>query len=49
MSVQGRQLLLLFYKISISIYASLPELQNLKDASAAEVRSISSQPASPVS
>jgi hypothetical protein len=39
-------LLLLLYKISIPIYAFLPALQNLKDASAAEVRSSSSQPAS---
>jgi hypothetical protein len=46
MSVKSRHLLLLFYKISIPIYAFLPALQNRKDASAAEVRSSSSQPAS---
>jgi hypothetical protein len=45
-SVKSRHLLLLFYKISNPIYAFLPALQNLKDASAAEVRSSSSQPAS---
>jgi hypothetical protein len=46
MPVKSGHLLLLFYKISISIYAFLPELQNLKNASAAEVRSSSSQSAS---
>jgi hypothetical protein len=45
MSVKSRQLLLLSYKISIPIYAFLPEFQNLKNASAVEVRSSSSQPA----
>jgi hypothetical protein len=46
MSVKSRNILLLFYKISIPIYAFLPALQNLKDASAIEDRSSSSQPAS---
>jgi hypothetical protein len=46
MSVKSKHLLLLLYKISIPIYAFLPALQNLKDASAVEVRSSSSQPAS---
>jgi hypothetical protein len=46
MSVKSRHLLLLFYKISILIYAFLPALQNLKNVSAVEVRSSSSQPAS---
>jgi hypothetical protein len=46
MSVKSRHLLLLFYKISIPIYAFLSPLQNLKDASAVEVRSSSSLPAS---
>jgi len=45
-SVKSRHLLLLFYKIPIPIYAFLPVLQNLTDASAAEVRSRSLQPAS---
>jgi hypothetical protein len=46
MSVKSRHLLLLFYKISIPIYAFLPALQNLKIASAGKVLSSSSQPAS---
>jgi hypothetical protein len=46
MSVKSRHLLLLFYKISIPIYAFLPALQNFLDASAVEVRSSFSQPAS---
>jgi hypothetical protein len=46
MSVKSRHLLLLLYKISFPIYAFLPALQNLKDASAVQVRSSSSQPAS---
>jgi hypothetical protein len=46
MLVKSRHLLLLFYKISFPIYAFLPALQNLKDTSAAEIRSSSSQPAS---
>jgi hypothetical protein len=46
MSVKSRHILLLFYKVSIPIYAFLPELQNIKNASAVEVRSSSSQPAS---
>jgi hypothetical protein len=46
MAVKSRHLLLLFYKISIPIYAFLPALQNLKNASAVEVCSSSSQPAS---
>jgi hypothetical protein len=46
MSVKSGHLLLLSYKISIPIYASLPALQNLKDVSAVEVHSGSSQPAS---
>jgi len=45
MSIKSGLLLLLFYKISIPIYAFLPVLQNLKDASAVEVHSSSSQPA----
>jgi hypothetical protein len=45
MSVKCRHVLLLFYKISIQIYAFLPALQNLKDASAVEVRFSSSQSA----
>jgi hypothetical protein len=45
-SVKSRHLLLLLYKISIPIYTFLPTLQNLKNASAVEVRSSSSQPAS---
>jgi hypothetical protein len=45
-SVKSRHLLLLFNKLPIPIYASLPVLQNLTDASAAEVRSRSLQPAS---
>jgi hypothetical protein len=32
-----------FYKIAIPIYAFLPALQNLQDASAAEDRSVSSR------
>jgi hypothetical protein len=44
--VKFRNLLLLFYKMSIPIYAFLPALQNLKDAPAVEVGSSSSQPAS---
>jgi len=43
MSVKSRHFLLLFYKISITIYTFLPALGNLKDASAAEIRSTSSQ------
>jgi hypothetical protein len=39
-------LLLLLFKILIPIYGFLPALQNLKDASAVQVRSSSSQPAS---
>jgi hypothetical protein len=46
MAVKSRHLLLLLYKISIPIYAFLPALQNLKNASAVEVRSSSSQSAS---
>jgi hypothetical protein len=46
MSVKFRHLLLLFYKIPIPIYAFLPAMQNLKNVSAVEVRSSSSQPAS---
>jgi hypothetical protein len=46
MSVKSKHLLLLSYKISILIHAFLPALQNLKNASAVEVRSSSSQPAS---
>jgi hypothetical protein len=46
MSVKYRHLLLLLYKISIPIYAFPPASQNLKDASAIEVRSSSSQSAS---
>jgi hypothetical protein len=46
MSVKSRHFLLLFYKISVSIYTFLPELRNLKNASAVEVRFSSSQPAS---
>jgi hypothetical protein len=45
-SVKSRHLLLLFNKLPIPLYAFLPVLQNLTDASAAEVRSSSSQPAS---
>jgi hypothetical protein len=45
MSIKSGLLLLLFYKISIPIYAFLPVLQKLKDASAVEVNSSSSQPA----
>jgi hypothetical protein len=45
-SLKYRHILLLFYKISIPIYAFLPTSQNLKDASAVEVCSSSSQPAS---
>jgi len=43
MSVKSRHLSLLFYKISIPIYAFLLELQNLKDASVIEIRFSSSQ------
>jgi hypothetical protein len=39
MSIKFRHILLLFYKISIPIFAFLPALQNLKDASVVEVRS----------
>jgi hypothetical protein len=46
MSVKSTHLLLLFYKISIPIYAILPALNNLKNASAVEIRSSSSKPAS---
>jgi hypothetical protein len=46
--VTSTYLLLLFYKISIPICEFLPALQSLKDASAAEVRSSSSQLASHV-
>jgi hypothetical protein len=45
-SVKSRYLLLLFYKIFIPIYAFLQAMQNLKDASAVEVRCSSAQPAS---
>jgi len=45
MSVKSRQILLLFYKISILIYVFLPALQKLKDASAVEVCCSSSQTA----
>jgi hypothetical protein len=45
-SVKSSHLLLLFYQISIFIYAFLPVLQNLKDAHAVEDCSSSSQPAS---
>jgi hypothetical protein len=45
-TVKSRSLLLRFYKIFIPIYVFLPELQNLKYASAVQVRSSSSQPAS---
>jgi hypothetical protein len=48
MPVKSRHLLLLFYKISIPIYAFLPALQNLIDASVVEFRFSSSQPASHV-
>jgi hypothetical protein len=46
LSVKSRHLLLLILKIPIPVYAFLLALQNLKDASAVEVRSSSSQPAS---
>jgi hypothetical protein len=46
MSVKSGHLLLLSCKISIPIYTFLPALQNVKNASAVEVRSISLQPAS---
>jgi hypothetical protein len=46
MSIKSRHLLLLLSKISIPICAFLSAFQNLKDASAVEVRSSSSQPAS---
>jgi hypothetical protein len=46
MSVKSWYLLLLFYKISIPIYAFPSAMQNLKNATAVEVRSSSSQPAS---
>jgi len=45
MSVKYGHLLLLFYKISNPIYAFLPALLNLNDASAVEVRSSYLQPA----
>jgi hypothetical protein len=45
-SVKFRDLLLLFCEISIPIYALLPALQNFKNASAVEIRSSFSQPAS---
>jgi hypothetical protein len=43
MSVKPKHLLLLLQKISIPIYVYLPELQDLKNSSAVEVRSSSSQ------
>jgi hypothetical protein len=46
MPVKSRHLLLLFCKIFIPIYAFLPALQDLKDASVVEVRFSPSQPAS---
>jgi hypothetical protein len=46
MSVKSKNLLLLFYKISVPINAFLSALQNLEDFSAVEVRSSSSEPAS---
>jgi hypothetical protein len=46
MSIKCRHLLLLFYKISIPICVFLSALQNLKNASAVEISSRSSQPAS---
>jgi hypothetical protein len=46
MTVKSRNILLLFYKISIRIYALLSALEDLKYASAVEVHSSSSQPAS---
>jgi hypothetical protein len=46
MSIKSGHLLLLSHKISIPIYIFLPALHNLKNASAVEVRSSSSQPAS---
>jgi hypothetical protein len=45
-SIKSRHLLLLLCKISIPIYVFLSALQNVKYASAVEVRSSSSQPAS---
>jgi hypothetical protein len=46
MSIKSGHPLLLFYKISIPIYAFLPALQNLKDPSAVAVHSSFWQPAS---
>jgi hypothetical protein len=46
MSVNSRHLFLLSYKICNPISASFPALQNIKNASAVEVRSSSSQPVS---
>jgi hypothetical protein len=46
MSIKSRNLLLVLYKIFIPIYVFLLAFQNLKDTSAVEVRSSSSQPAS---
>jgi hypothetical protein len=46
MLLKSSHLLLLFYKTSIPIYAFLPELQNLKNASAVDFRSSYSQLAS---
>jgi hypothetical protein len=46
LSVKSRHHSLIFYKISIPIYAFLPALRNPKDASAIEILSTSSQPAS---
>jgi len=46
MFIKSRYILSIFYKISIPIYAFLPALQNLKNDSAVQVRSSSSQPAS---
>jgi hypothetical protein len=45
-SIKSRRFLLLFYKISIPIYAFLPALQHIKNSSPVEVRSSSSHPAS---
>jgi hypothetical protein len=46
MTVKSKHFLLLLYKLSIQIYAFLPALQDVKNASAVKVRSSSSQPAS---
>jgi hypothetical protein len=46
MSVKSWHRLLLLYRTSFPIYAFLPAMQNLKNASAVEVRSSPSQPAS---